>query len=179
MSKFFVGLVSCLVALGGCSSGPLGTPETVVGLTFPQVEGRALSGERVSVPSAYRGAPVVLIIAYRQNSQFDVDRWVLGLLQAGISTRIVELPTIDGIVPGVVSEAIDSGMRSGIPSEDWPSVVTIYDDANRIIDAFGEQNPIPARVVLLNSSGVIEWFHDRGYSPRLALELRGRLERFQ
>lgn len=177
MRRFSIWLAVAVLGLVGCSSSRSVTPDQVIGVTFPSVEGRALSGERVAVPAAYRGAPVILIVAYRQNSQFDVDRWVLGMLQAGITARIVELPTITGIVPGVISEAIDSGMRSGIPNEDWPSVVTVYDDADKVVKVLGDTNPVPARVLVLNARGEIEWFHDRGYSPRLTLELRDLLKR--
>ena len=34
--------------------------------------------------------------------------------------------------PGMAADWIDSGMRRGIPSEDWGSVVTVYRDADAI-----------------------------------------------
>ncbi|MDK2970820.1 MAG: hypothetical protein PWP23_575 [Candidatus Sumerlaeota bacterium] len=67
---------------------------------------------------------------------------------------------------------IDEGMRSGIPREDWRSVVTVYKDAGRIVRATGNENPRNARVLLLDKTGRIVWFHDSGYSAGKMLELK-------
>ena len=63
-----------------------------------------------------------------------------------------ELPTISGLIPGLFSGSIDDGMRSGIPNEDWAIVVTIYRDAETVEQFFGNENPLPARVVLLDEA---------------------------
>ena len=76
------------------------------------------------------------------------------------------------MIPGMFSGAIDSGMRSGIPSEDWGSVVTVYgagaDELKRFTGVEGGSN---ARVLLLDEDGFVQWFHDRGYSATKLLEL--------
>jgi hypothetical protein len=37
------------------------------------------------VPESFSGGPTVLLIGYKQSSQFDIDRWVMGLMQAKVS----------------------------------------------------------------------------------------------
>ena len=63
-------------------------------------------------------------------------------------------------------------MRSGIPSEDWPSVATVYGPgAIRIVELTGNERPRNIRVLLLDAGGRIRWFHDRGFSASKLLEL--------
>jgi hypothetical protein len=78
--------------------------------------------------------------------------------------RVVEVPTIPGIVPRIISDRIDNGMRSGIPMEDWGSVITVYRDADAIVRFTGNENPRPGRILLLNAASQVTYFHDRGYS---------------
>lgn len=162
--------VAVTLTAGGCRS-PI--PNRVpIGETFPSAVGNALTGDRVDVPDAWFGAPTVVLIGYVQDAQFDADRWMLGLLQAGAKVRIVELPTISSRIASVFEDTIDEGMKSGIPSEDWSSVVTVYGSAARPIAAFtGNERPRNMRVLLLDGDGRVVWFHDEGYSPRELLEM--------
>jgi hypothetical protein len=143
-----------------------------MGETFPAVQGESLEGKDVQLPQDLLGAPAVLLIGYRQNTQFDLDRWILGLMQAKTTVRIMEVPTIPGLVPGMIAGTIDDGMRSGIPFEDWAVVVTLYgDDASRVSKWTGTEDGLNGRIVLLNAAGEVVWFHDRGYSASHLLEL--------
>jgi hypothetical protein len=144
----------------------------VLGEGFPAVAGESLAGERIQLPA--RSGTSVLLVGYAQDAQFDADRWIYGLLQAQLAARIVELPTIPGLFPRMASGWIDSGMRSGIPNEDWSSVVTVYGSAAKtIVDFTGNEKPRNIRVLLLDSEGRVRWFHDRGFSAAKLLELDG------
>ncbi len=134
------------------------------GEVFPSVSGTSLNGEVTSLPQSLAGEPALLLIGFEQDSQFDLDRWALGLWQSGFALPVIEVPTIPGIVPRVISDRIDSGMRSGIPMEDWASVITVYRDADAIVRFTGNENPRPGRVLLLNAASQVTYFHDRGYS---------------
>jgi hypothetical protein len=141
------------------------------GERFPSVVGESLAGEEVKVPEDLRGKKALLLVGYVQETQFDIDRWLLGLLQAEVPVRILEIPTIEGLAARLASGWIDGGMRRGIPEEDWSGVVTVYGDAARITELTGTENPRNTRAILLDERGEIVWFHDRGYSPRLVLEI--------
>jgi len=142
------------------------------GKVFPSVEGTSLKDERYKIPEDFAGSPVLLLIGFKMDTQFDIDRWLLALQQARVKVRFYELPTIPGMVPRMFSGYIDDGMRSGIPVEDWGGVITIYGDASKIVDFTGNETSLPARVVLLDTEGRVVFFHDRGYSV-------GTLERLQ
>jgi len=148
----------------GCSSSSI-TNRDPVGEAFPTVQGESLDREAIELPTALAGEPAILLVGYLQEAQFDADRWLFGLLQAGTPARIREVPTIPGLVPSAISSTIDNGMRAGIPSEDWGSVVTIYgSDAGKIRAMTGDENGRNMRVILLDRDGQVRWFHDRGFS---------------
>jgi hypothetical protein len=164
-----VQLPALLLTLCACSS-PVENRDPV-GEVFPTVEGESLAGEPVVLPDALAGEPAVLLVGYVQDTQFDIDRWLLGLVQAEAPLRVLEVPTVRGLVPSLLSERIDSGMRAGIPEEAWQDVVTVYDDARAIVELTGSERPRNARVLLLDAEGRVVWFHDRGYLPTLVLDL--------
>lgn len=134
------------------------------GERFPQVTGTSLAGEDVTFPDVGRGAPLLLLIGYEQDTQFDLDRWIQALDTAGVQVRAFELPTLPGMVPRLLSGVIDGGMRRGIPQEDWLAVVTLYGDAAKVAAFTGNEDGLPGRIVLLDGEGEVVFFHDRGYS---------------
>lgn len=143
-----------------------------VGERFPEVSGAALDGSTWSLPQGLAGQPAILLVGYLQEAQFDADRWIFGLLQAQPPAKLLEVPTIPGLFPRLIGEAIDSGMRSGIPSEDWQTVVTLYgDDATKVAQFTGNAGGRNIRVLLLDAKGTVVWFHDRGFSAGKLLEL--------
>ena len=146
-----------------------------LGERFPSVAGTSLAGDEVRIPEDFEGAPVLLLVGYDQDTQFDLDRWLLGLHDGGVTVAVREVPTIPGMVPRMISGTIDAGMRSGIPEEDWGAVVTVYADAARIAEFTGNEVPLPGRIVLLDAAGRVAFFHDDGYSVGTLERLRARL----
>ncbi len=142
------------------------------GELFPSVRGQSLEEEAVALPGDLSGRPAVLLIGYKQRTQFDLDRWLMGLIQSGVDAQLIEVPTIPGLAPTIASGWIDDGMRSGIPREEWGAVVTVYGgEARPIVDLTGNEKGQLARVVVLDATGHIVWFDDKGYSARKALEV--------
>jgi hypothetical protein len=171
-------LSTFLASLPACGSSiPRRDP---TGETFPTVQGESLERETIELPGSLAGAPAVLLLGYEQNTQFDLDRWILGLLQTETPVRLIEVPTIPGLVPGMISGTIDDGMRSGIPLEDWAAVVTLYgDDASRITEWTGTERALNGRILLLDAEGTVVWFHDRGYSATHVLALDAKVRALQ
>ena len=112
------------------------------------------------------------MVGYLQETQFDIDRWTIGLMQLKCAIRAIEVPTLPGLLPTQFSGWIDDGMRSGIPKEDWPAVVTVYgDQAKKIAALTGTQSPRNARVLLIDSKGVVRWSWEQGFSAKRLIEL--------
>ncbi|MFG0243580.1 MAG: hypothetical protein ACF8R9_12410 [Phycisphaerales bacterium JB054] len=164
------GLVGSVLGANGCSCTIPSRDPT--GERIPAVVGQSLEKERTEMPAAFAGRPAVLLVGYKQGTQFDLDRWLMGLTQAGVDAQLVEVPTIPGLVPTLASGWIDDGMRSGIPREDWGSVVTLYGSAAKpVAELTGNENGRRSRVIVLDAEGTIVWFDDEGYSARKALEV--------
>lgn len=162
-------VVVALASVSCATRYPLRDP---TGEPFPRVTGTALDGRTTTFPDVVKGRPAVLLIAYEQDTQFDVDRWLLGLIQGQLDAPLYELPTIPGALPGMFAGTIDEGMRGGIPKEDWAAVVTMYDDGDVIAKFTGnEARRRNTRVVVLDEEGVVRFFHDRGYSARLVSDV--------
>jgi len=164
---FLLGLIA------GCASSVARRDPT--GERFPVVNGKSLDGTEVQFPTVGSGKPLLLLIGYEQSTQFDLDRWIMGISDSGLAVRAYEVPTIPGMVPGMFSGWIDGGMRRGIPREDWGGVATLYADGARVAAFTGNQDGLPGRIVLLDGNGVVVFFHDRGYSLKSLQKLRDAL----
>lgn len=176
--SFQVLFLTLTLSFAACSSSEPRRDPT--GETFPAVSGTSLDGKAFSIPGDFAGEPLLLLVGYQQNTQFDIDRWLLGLTmyfdghewvadatnpgRSPKPPRLYEVPTLPGLAPSLFAGRIDEGMRSGIPSEDWGSVITVYGDGGAIAKFTGTENGLPGRVLLLDARGKVVFFHDRGYS---------------
>ncbi|MDF1800204.1 MAG: CIA30 family protein [Planctomycetota bacterium] len=164
-TPLILALVASLVACKATIPG-----QDPVGERFPEVSGEDLNGTAVALLDP--AEPRILLVGYEQRTQFDIDRWILGLQQTGTPAPLVEVPTIPGLLPGMAAGYIDDGMRGGIPPEDWAAVVTLYgSDASAVAAFTGNELGNNARVLLLDANDRVAWFHDRGYSATLVLDL--------
>lgn len=146
--------------------------QSVTGKPFPSVSGHTLEQDRVNIPEDFNGNFTLLLIGYKQNSQFDIDRWLIGLDMTETQVDVYEIPTIQGLFPRMFSTMIDNGMREGIPKPLWKGVITVYDDGGTIQAFTGNQSPNNARVILLNKKGTILYFYDDGFSVAALNKLR-------
>ena len=138
--------------------------QLLTGKTFPSVTGESLEKDNVNIPEDFKSNFTLLLVGYKQNSQFDIDRWLIGLDMTQTAVDVYEIPTIQGLFPRMFSTMINNGMRKGIPKELWKGVVTVYNDGELIQEFTGNEQPNNARVLLLNKDGVILYFYDDGFS---------------
>ncbi len=158
---FIFGLLSILLS----SCGTTYPNRDIVGEQFPRVEGKNLDGEEFTIPDAFKGTKVIVVLGYVQETQFDIDRWSIGFFTAPLPLPpVVEIPTIPGLIPSMFKGSIDNGMRSGIPKQSWKDVITVYgSDGGKIAEWTGTENPRNGRVLLLDENGTVLWFHDGGF----------------
>ena len=161
------------IMLFGCSTTYVN--RNPVGENFPTVNGQTLTEEERELPAYFKDSNVVLLLGYKQDSQFDIDRWLIGLEMTETKIKAYEIPTIQGLIPRMFKSSIDSGMRKGIPKELWGGVITIYGDGATVQEFTGNQNPNNARVLLLDKDGKVVYFHDRGFSVQALNELRDKI----
>lgn len=146
--------------------------QSMVGETFPTITGTSLEKEQVVMPEIFTEPLTLLLIGYKQDSQFDIDRWLIGLDMTETNLPVYELPTIQGMFPRMFRTFIDDGMRAGIPKELWKGVITVYNDGDKVQQFTGNENPNNARVVLINQQGEVVYFYDRGFSVSALKQVR-------
>ncbi|XQW84745.1 hypothetical protein ACOYR1_16690 [Thalassotalea piscium] len=149
--------------------------QSVIGQTFPSVSGQSLEKNKINIPEHFKDKFTLLLIGYKQNSQFDIDRWLIGLDMTNTQVAVYELPTIQGLFPRMFSTLIDNGMRAGIPKALWNGVITVYQDGDKIQSFTGNEAPNNARVILLDKAGKVLYFYDDGFSVSALNQLRERL----
>lgn len=171
--KKIVALILIAFMLFGCSTTYVN--RNPVGEKFPTVNGQSLTEEERELPTYFKGSYVVLLLGYKQDSQFDIDRWLIGLDMTETKITAYEIPTIQGLFPRMFQSSIDNGMRKGIPKELWGGVITIYGDGATVQEFTGNENPNNARVLLLDQQGNVIYFHDRGFSVLALNELKEKI----
>lgn len=167
--RFLFVFIFSLFCIGCVATYP---NKDVAGQVFPTVSGENLNRDIVAIPQAFLGNNTLLLIGYKQDAQFDIDRWLIGLDMTQTQVAVYELPTIAGMFPRMFSTVIDNGMRAGIPKSLWNGVITIYQDGEKIQAFTGNVNPNNARVVLLNHEGKILYFYDQGFAVSALKTLR-------
>ena len=174
MRRVITGLLTALV-LSSCANYEYASQVTIGG-TMIEASGESLDGKTVLMPQDFIGQETLLLFGYKQDSQFDIDRWLIGLDMTQTKIAAYEIPTIQGMLPRMFSGFIDGGMRKGIPKELWKGVVTVYADGDKIQRFTGNLNPNNARVMLLDKNGSIVYFYDRGFSVEALNDVRKALE---
>lgn len=151
------------IFLGGCATYDYPV-QVKLGDTMVDAAGESLEGEAVSIPTDFKGEQTLLLFGYVQDSQFDIDRWLIGLDMTETQVGVYEIPTIKGMLPRMFKTFIDGGMRKGIPKQLWKGVVTVYADGDKVQRFTGNENPNNARVMLLDAEGKVLYFYDEGFS---------------
>lgn len=155
-------IVPVVLLLSACSTNyPNQAP---LGKTFPTVQGESLAKAQMQLPNDFPDQPVILLLGYVQDAQFDIDRWLIGLDMKQVTVPFYELPTIQGMVPRMFKAQINNGMRAGIPESLWQGVITIYEGGEQVQQFTGNDNPNNARVMLLDRTRKIRFFYDDGFS---------------
>ena len=169
-----IALAFGLLLMSGCSTVYLN--KDITGQVFPEVVGQSLEKKSVAIPNDFSGEVTLLLIGYVQNSQFDIDRWLIGLDMTQTKVNVYEIPTIKGLFPKMFSTFIDNGMRSGIPKPLWKGVITVYEDGDKVQALTGNEKPSNARVVLLDKTGKISYFYDQGFAVDALNQVRDAIE---
>ncbi len=150
-----------------------------IGDELSRFQGESLAGQTFTLPTDVYGEPTILLFGFVKESQFDIDRWLIGLDMRNVNTRILEVPAIKGFFPRLISSQIDNGMRKGIPKELWSIVITVYEDGDKVQRMTGNKNPNNARVVVIEGTGKVIYFYDEGFSVAALSELLDALEPYE
>lgn len=167
-------ILLCFISLvSACSTNY--PNQDITGQDFPAISGQTLEKNTINMPEDFDQDFTLLLVGYAQDSQFDIDRWLIGLDMTKTNVATYELPTIQGMFPRMFSTVINNGMRAGIPKPLWKGVITVYEDGDTVQKFTGNERPNSARVILLDSNGKILHFYDAGFSVDALNQLRSHL----
>jgi hypothetical protein len=138
------------------------------GIRFPTITAPSLDGTPVTLPEGVRGRVALVVIAFEQAVQAQIDSWV-GPFEAAFKTNpgvvVYEVPMIDSALWRVMRGMIDAGMRAGIPKQRQAFVVTYYGASEPYREALGMDDRSLAYLFLLDGEGTIRWSASGYASP--------------
>ena len=165
LSLLFITLTLC-----ACSSTY--ENKNVQGEIVPTMAGETLEKKSVQIPTVFTSELTLLLVGYKQDTQFDIDRWLIGLDMTETQVDTYEIPAIQGMFPRMFKTQINNGMRKGIPKELWKGVITLYKDGETMQLFTGNENANNSRIMLINKQGKVLYFYDRGFSVAALKALR-------
>ena len=145
---------------------------------FPIVQGRSLTGRRVTLPADFEGDRNVVLVAFKRGQQDDVDTWMPRLREMTASRpglRVYELPTLASSYR-IMRSFIDGGMRGGIPdSAVRAATITLYIDKKPYKAALRIASEDSIHVFLVERGGRIVWRAAGPFTPAVAAHLEAAL----
>lgn len=136
---------------------------------FPKITAENLNKEEVTLPDDYNGNPLLVLIAYKQKQQLNVNTWLdrMDEIESAIpGVQIIETPTISSGKWGWMAGFIDGGMRSGIPDpEARARTITLYTDVSLFNQALMIENTDTIYGVLLDKHGEVIDMVEGDYTP--------------
>ncbi len=126
---------------------------------FPRIEAETLSKKQVVFPQDTQGQFALLLIAFRRQTQGEVDSWLNPFIEDFSNHQQVtfyEIPMISGNWKWM-SGWIDSGMRSGVAEYKHDHVATYYGPLKSYFQHFEVDDVRRVYVFLLDKQGHILW----------------------
>lgn len=140
---------------------------------FPEMSGRDLHGRAVTLPDDIPDSQGVVIVAFQQRHQREVDRWV-EMFRTHAPLPIVEIPYISTLfrpIAGFVAQ----GMRGGITGGDARTrTITVYGNQRALARRLGASVNRP--IVIAHRDRVIKAITQGEPTPEQARSLAAALE---
>jgi hypothetical protein len=110
-----IALTLCVLLAGcaGTSPSAQNTPAAAAP-KMPVVEAETLNEKSLALPRDLPGEKTLVLIAFSQAQQKNVDTWIDGMNLNAVNFAWIETPVIDPLY-GFFSGFIQNGMRKGIP----------------------------------------------------------------
>lgn len=129
-------------------------------MRFPEVEGSNLQGRKFELPGDLAGEFNIILIAFKQHQQYDVNTWLpllKRLRRQYPALHYYELPTI-WEMPRLRQMMLDMGMRMGIPDRHTrETTITLYLDKTEFRRALDIPHEDAITVLLVDRFGRVLW----------------------
>lgn len=179
-----LGLIS--LGIASCRHQPLGLRDQAQRVRvpyFPVISAENLNREPVTLPTDLAGAPALVLVAYKQRQQLNVNTWLdrMSEIESAIpGVRVIETPTISSGRWGWMAGFIDGGMRSGIPDPSARArTITLYTDVSLFNQALMIGSTDTIHAVLLDADGEVRAIVSGDYNAEKLDQLARRAEGFR
>lgn len=148
-------------------------------MQFPHVTTRDLNGAEKTLPADFSGDLNLVLIAYVQWQQREVDSWLptADRLEATLPNfRYYEVPVV-GQMGRFGQMQLDFWMRTGIPDRETRArTLTLYVDRAAFRRQLGIGDEAHIALLLLDRAGTIVWRGSGAYSAATAASLQEALQ---
>ena len=151
-------------------------------MRFPTVSGSNLHRRKLNLPQDFQGVLNLVLIAFQQRQQTQIDTWIpfaRQLEESNPGVRYYELPTIQRL-NALARTFINEGMRAGLPD---PVVrertVTLYLDKEEFRQALQLPHEDDIYALLLDSQGQVLWRAEGVFTPEKAESLAAQVQAWQ
>lgn len=137
-------------------------------MKFPTVSGSNLQRTKLTLPQDFEGERNLILIAFQQWQQRQVDTWIpfaRQLEETSPAVRYYELPTSQRLNT-LARTFINEGMRAGIPDlVARERTITLYLDKKAFREALQLPGEDDIYVLLLDRQGRVLWRAEGAFSP--------------
>ncbi len=137
-------------------------------MRFPAVSGSNLQRKRWNLPEDLEGEQNLVLIAFQQWQQSQVDTWIpfaRQMEETYPAVRYYELPTIQRL-NALARTFINEGMRAGIPDPvARERTITLYVDKDAFRAALDLPDEDNIYVLLLDRQGRVLWRAEGAFTP--------------
>lgn len=144
-------------------------------MTFPRINGRTVNGDARTLPQDFSGRYNVVLVAFTQAQQYDVDSWLPfldGLRADHPHINVYEVPVVRRY-PFYQRWLLDSWMYNGIPDADVRDrTITLYTDVPAFLHALDLPDTRAISVLLVDSAGRVYWQATGAYDAAKGGSLR-------
>lgn len=148
--------------LTSCGGSPLsGEPFDPATPKFPTTAGDSLNKRRIEIPAGLDAPYNILMVAFLQRQQEDVDTWLptaKTIAADHANVEYYEIPTVSNAGGPLFKMFLDNGMRSGIPAfAARERTITLYLDTAKFRELAGIDGQDRIWVGLVDREGRVYW----------------------
>ncbi|MEM9954867.1 MAG: hypothetical protein AAF846_24890 [Chloroflexota bacterium] len=137
---------------------------------FPTITGKTVNGARRTVPQDLYGKYNVVLIAFEQHHQYDIDTWIPALKpikEKYPDLDVFELPIIEQTQTSMVGRMmVDFWMYTGIPDSDVRDhTITCYIDLQQFLSTLNMPHADQIYALLIDQTSIVYWQTSGVYTP--------------
>jgi hypothetical protein len=134
--------------------------DAVIGIKFPTIIARALSGNQIIIPDSAHGYISLILIAFRRHAQTMIDSWLTPYEKEfgeNPAYTFYEIPMIAERWARIFARIIDGGMKGGIPLKKHANVATYYGPIKKYQEILSMDDINLGYAFLIDKKGMVKW----------------------